>query len=226
MINIINEINSLKFKDKVTIMISIGALILSLLSYFTSRKAMKKNNTCLKLKQTELIHTFFELDFENKLVRNSLQNTKLWKSPMALYYLCITIELKNLSHSSVSLGNFMINKIEIPSSWIINKTNVSNFNGNSGAEIQIFWTLKNRDYDKKVNTEIIKGPVDVDRYNLIYPELRLESKSTYTGIIIISLEESFYNKIKEGKNKLTIKTPDKNFHKRITIDKTPSKFDY
>ena len=57
---------------------------------------------------------------------------------MALYYLCITIELKNLSHSSVSLGNFMINKIEIPSSWIINKTNVSNFNGNSGAEIQIF----------------------------------------------------------------------------------------
>ena len=58
---------------------------------------------------------------------------------------------------------------------------------------------KNRDYDKKVNTEIIKGPVDVDRYNLIYPELRLESKSTYTGIIIISLEESFYNKIKEGK---------------------------
>ena len=75
-----------------------------------------------KIKTDRTYSYIFELDFENKLVRNSLQNTKLWKSPMALYYLCITIELKNLSHSSVSsLGNFMINKIEIPVVGLLTK---------------------------------------------------------------------------------------------------------
>lgn len=39
---VIKEFNSLEFKDRITIIISIGALLLSLLSYFTSRNAMKK----------------------------------------------------------------------------------------------------------------------------------------------------------------------------------------
>lgn len=221
---VIKEFNSLEFKDRITIIISIGALLLSLLSYFTSRNAMKKNNTFLKLNQTKLIYEFFKVDFENKLVRNGRQNAKLWNSPMALYYLCITIELRNLSHSSVSLGNFMINNIEIPSNWIINENNVCKFNGNTGSEIQVFWTRKDRNNDKNINVDAITGPADMNDFNLIYPELRLESKTTYTGVIVINLQEPFYDKIKEGKNKITIKTPDKHFHEKIIIDKTPSMF--
>lgn len=221
---VISEFNSLEFKDKITIIISIVAVIFSLLSYITSRNAMKKNNTCLKLNQTKLIHEFFKVDFENKLVRNGRQDRELWNTPMSSYYLCVTIELRNLSHSSVSLGNFMINNIEIPSNWIINENNVGNFNGNTGSEIQIFWTLKDRDNDQNYNVNAIIGSVDMNDFNLIYPELRLESKTTYTGVIVINLEEPFYNKIKEGKNKITIKTPDKTFHEKIIIDKTPSMF--
>ncbi|MCD8917158.1 hypothetical protein [Staphylococcus gallinarum] len=164
------------------------------------------------------------MDFENKLVRNDRQDTKLWNSPLALYYLCITVELRNLSHSSVSLGNFMINNIEIPSNWIINKNNIDKFNGNTGSEIQIIWPFKDRDDGQNSKSNFYKGPVNMNDFNLIYPELRLESKTIYTGVIIINIQEPFYNKIKEGKNKITIKTPDKNFHKRVNIDKTPSMF--
>lgn len=201
---IIKNFNSLEINDIVTICISCLALLVS-------SNASRKNNTRIKLKQTKTVYEMFKLDFDNILGRNNQQSKKLWNSDLALYYLCITLEVRNLSHADITLGNFKINKTDIPNSLILNENNITQFNGGSGTDIQIYF----RDVNK-----LQAGSINLKNIKLIYPQLRLKSKSTYIGTVIITLQGEYYNMIKEGNNVITIETPDKKFKKRVKIKKT------
>ncbi|RIN99186.1 hypothetical protein BUZ99_13485, partial [Mammaliicoccus sciuri] len=89
--------------------------------------------------------------------------------------------------------------------------NITQFNGGSGTDIQIYF----RDVNK-----LQAGSINLKNIKLIYPQLRLKSKSTYIGTVIITLHGEYYNMIKEGNNVITIETPDKKFKKRVKIKKT------
>lgn len=59
-----------------------------------------------------------------------------------------------------------------------------------------------------------------DDYDLINVGDRIKSKSSIEGLIIIPGNQDLYVAINEGKNKLTIVTPNKKFDAYIEIDKT------
>lgn len=206
----------MQIKDYITITISLAALFFSFCSVLFTFLNFRRTTTRLKFEQLQ----FLPNPLSNRARPNILylygeQNPDLW-SVAPIFYLVIYIKINNLSHTGITINNFIINNKFLVSKFNTEKLEKElplSYFSSKESEIR---DLKNYGYVIPVDLTTLR-PYD---YDFISIGDRIESKSSIEGVIIISGNRDLYMSVDEGINKLTIVTPDKKFDNYIEIDKT------
>ncbi len=203
-------------KDYFTVVISVVALLFSFGSLIFTFLNFRRNATKLKINQLQ----FFPSPLGTKLTPNKLfldghQSPDLW-SILPIFHLVIYLRIDNLSHTGITISNFIIND-----EFSTSKVNMEELK----KELSIIFIASEECHKKELNKYRQSVPMMVtsikpDDYTHIKIGDRIDSKSTTEGIIIISGNWNLYSHINDGLNKFTIVTPDKKFDSYVEIDKT------
>lgn len=203
-------------KDYITITISLIALIFSFSSLIFTFLNFRRNATKLKIEQLHFVpNPFATRVTPNILYLDRKQSSDLWMV-MPILHLIIYIKIDNLSHTGITISNFIIN----------DKFSVSKLNTDEmEKELLLSFFASKESTNKNLEKYGKSVPMSIttlkpNDYNLINIGDRIESKSSIEGVIIISGNWNLYDAVKDGINKLTIVTPDKKVDAYIQIDKT------
>ncbi len=206
----------MQIKDYVTIAISSIALIFSFVSLIFTILNYKRNATKLRVEQLHFSPNPCRTTITpNKLFLDRKQSTDLW-AVVPMLHLIIYLKIDNLSHTGITLSNFIIND-----RFLVSKMNITELK----EELSLSFFASQKCHDKELNEYGHSIPMSAmtlepEDYTLINIGDRIESKSSIEGIIVISGNWNLYDIITDGINKFTIVTPDKKFDKYIEIDKT------
>lgn len=206
----------MQMKDYITITISLVALFFSFCSLLFTFLNFRRTATRLKIEQLQIFpNPLASRVRPNMLYLDRKQNPDLW-TVVPIFYLIIYVKINNLSHTGITISNFIIN----------NKFSVSKFNtvelekelplGYFSSKESEIRDLKNYGHAIPLSLTVLRS----DDYDFINIGDRIESKSSIEGVIIISGNQNLYVAVNEGINKLTIVTPDKKFDTYIEINKT------
>lgn len=211
----IREIKFMQAKDYITITISGIALLVSLVSIIITILNYKRNGTKLRITQIHFEPNVSIKINPNKLFLDRCQQPDLWEiCPML--HLVIYLQIENLSYTGITISNLILND-----KFLVSKLNTEDLQ--KDLSLTFFASKRVRDreleqYGRSVDVSVMSlKPNDFDIINI---NDRIEAKASVEGIIIISGSRELFNSIKDGKNKLTIITPDKQFKTYVEIDKT------
>ncbi|MEA5022110.1 hypothetical protein SDC9_22084 [bioreactor metagenome] len=206
----------MQIKDYITITISSIALLFSFCSVLFTFLNFRRTEPRLEIEQLKFSPNPLATKVRpNMLYLDGIQNPDLW-TVVPMFYLIIYVKINNLSHTGITISNFIINnkflvsklntveiEKELPLKYFASKESESRDLKNYGHAVPMSFTaLRHDDYD------------------FINVGNRIEAKSSIEGAIIIPGNQSLYVAVDEGINKLTIVTPDKKFDTYIKIDKT------
>jgi len=206
----------MQIKDYITITISLVALLFSFCSLLLIFLNFRRSETRLKIQQLQFsLNPLANRVRPNMLYLDRKQNPDLWAA-VPIFYLIIYVKINNLSHTGITISDFIIN----------NKFWVSKFN-TVGLEKELSLSyfsskeseirdLENYGHAVPLSVTVLRP----DDYDFINVGDRIEPKSSIEGVIIIQGNQNLYVAVNEGINTLTIVTPDKKFDTHIEIDKT------
>ncbi|MDN5371225.1 MAG: hypothetical protein PWR19_271 [Carnobacterium sp.] len=203
-------------KDYITISISIIALFFSFGSLLFTFLNFRRNTTKLKVEQINFAPNPFGVRITpNKLFLDQKQSPDLW-TVVPIVYLIIYLKIFNLSHTGITISNFIIND-----EFLVSRINSKEIK----EELSLTFLASDRCYTKELEKYSHAVPMSASSlntgdFNFINIGDRIEPKSSAEGIIVVLGNWNLYNSIKDGENKLTIVTPDKKFNTNIEIDKT------
>lgn len=206
----------MQIKDYVTIAISIIALLFSFVSLIFTFLNYKRNATKLRVEQLHFSPNPCRTTITpNKLFLDKKQSTDLWEV-IPILHLVIYLKIDNLSHTGITLSNFILND-----KFLVSKINTTELK----EELSLSFFASKKCHDKELNEYGHSVPMatitlEPNDYTVIKVGDRIEPKSSIEGIIIISGNWNLYAAVTDGINKFTIVTPDKKFDKYIEIDKT------
>lgn len=202
-------------KDYITIGISSIALCFSFISLILTSLNFKRNATKLKIEQIHFAPNPFTEATPNKLYLDRKQSSDLW-TVVPIVHLVVYLKIANLSHTGITISNFIINNhfkvSQINIEELKNELSLSFFSSEESSERDLV------KFGRSIPMSLTS--LDVDDYKVIKIGDRIESKSSIEGIFIVSGNWNLYNAVKNGTNKLVIVTPDKEFKTYIEIDKT------
>jgi len=203
-------------KDYISIVVSLLALLISFSSLIFVFLNFRRNATKLKIIQSRFAPNPFGTKITpNKLFLDREQSTELW-TVVPMLHLVLYLEIANLSHVGITISNLIINN-----EFLLSKVNEERMDKELSLTFFASENCQNRELEEYGHsvpmTAMTLHPND---YNLIKIGDRIDSKSSIEGMIIASGNWNLYNAIKDGINKLTIVTPDKEFDVHIEIDKT------
>lgn len=206
----------MKAKDYITVSISLIALLFSFGSLIFTFLNFRRNATKLKITQLQFAPNPLGTKLTpNKLFLDRQQSPDLW-SVVPMLHLVIYLRIDNLSHTGITISNFIIND-----EFLASKVNVEELK----KELSLTFIASDDCQKKELNeyghsVPMMATTLEPDDYTLIKVGDRIDSKSTTEGIIIVSGNWNLYSAINDGGNKFTIVTPDKKFDSYIEIDKT------
>jgi hypothetical protein len=203
-------------KDYITLTISLIALLFSFSSLIFTFLSFRRNATRLKIQQLCFSPNPLATNIRpNILYLDRKQSPDLW-TVVPILHLIIYIKIDNLSHTGITISNFIIND-----EFLVSKLNTNEMKKELPLSFFASEESKSRDL-KKYGRAVPMSAVTLkpNDYNIINIGDRIESKSSIEGVIIISGNWDLYNTVIDGINKLTIVTPDKKFDAYIQIDKT------
>ena len=206
----------MQIKDYITISISLFALLFSFCSILFTFLNFRRSETRLEIVQLQFSpNPFVDKVRPNMLYLDRRQDPDLW-SVVPIVYLIIYVKINNMSHTGITISNFIINDNFLVSK--VNKVEIEkelplSYFSSKASEIR---DLKNFGHAVPISLTTLKP----DDYDFINIGDRIESKSTIEGLIIIPGNQNLYSAVEEGLNRLTIVTPDKKFDTLIEIDKT------
>lgn len=206
----------MQIKDYITISISLFALLFSFCSILFTFLNFRRSETRLEIVQLQFSpNPFVDKIRPNMLYLDRRQDPDLW-SVVPIVYLIIYVKINNMSHTGITISNFIINDNFLVSK--VNKVEIEkelplSYFSSKASEIR---DLKNFGHAVPISLTTLKP----DDYDFINIGDRIESKSTIEGLIIIPGNQNLYSAVEEGLNRLTIVTPDKKFDTLIEIDKT------
>lgn len=206
----------MQIRDYITITISLVALLFSFCSLLFTFLNFRKTETRLEIEQLQ----FPPNPFANRVQPNMLyldrrQKPDMW-AIVPILYLIIYVKINNLSHTGITISNFIINDKFFVSKFNtveLEKELPLSYFSSKDSEIR---DLKNYGHAIPLSLTVLRP----DDYDLINIGDRIESKSSIEGVIIVSGNQNLYVAVNEGINKLTIVMPDKKFDTYIKIDKT------
>lgn len=203
-------------KDYFTITISLVALLFSFSSLIFTFLNFRRSVTRLKIEQLHFSpNSLASSAVPNKLYLDGEQSSDVWTF-IPLLHLIIYLKINNLSHTGITIGNFIVND-----EFLVTKINTDETKKELPIKFFASKEAQSRDLEKYGYAEPVSATtLKPDKYNLIKIGDRIESKSSIEGIMIISGNGNLYNAVNDGINKLTISTPDKKFDAQIEIDKT------
>ncbi|EOQ04650.1 hypothetical protein [Bacillus cereus] len=206
----------MQIKDYISIGISIVALFFSFGSLIFAFLTFRRNATKLKITQLRFAPNPLGTKITpNKLFLDGQQSPDLW-SIVPMLHLVIYLKIDNLSHTAITISNFIIND-----EFLVSKVNIEEMKKALTLTFIASANCKNRERAEYGHTIPMSSlTLEPDHYPLIKVGDRIESKSSVEGIVIVSGNLNLYSAIKDGRNKFTIVTPDKKFDSYIKIDKT------
>ncbi|EJM6035840.1 hypothetical protein NOQ67_002150 [Enterococcus faecalis] len=206
----------MQIKDYITIGISLVALFFSFGSLIFTFLNFRRNATKLKITQLQFAPNPFGIKITpNKLFLDRQQSTDFC-TVVPILYLVIYLKIDNLSHTGITISNFIIND-----EFLVSKVNIEEIKEQVSLAFFASKKCQNRDLTEFGHAVSMAATyLEPDDYTLIKVGDRIESKSSVEGIIIVSGNWELYSTINDGKNKFTIVTPDKKFDSYIKIDKT------
>ncbi|PEM49626.1 hypothetical protein [Bacillus wiedmannii] len=206
----------MQIKDYISIGISIVALFFSFGSLIFAFLTFRRNTTKLKITQMQFAPNPLGTKITpNKLFLDRQQSPDLW-SIVPMLHLVIYLKIDNLSHTAITISNFIIND-----EFLVSKANIEEMKKKLALTFIASENCKNKElteYGHAIPMSTLT--LEPDDYPLIKVGDRIESKSSIEGIVIVSGNRNLYSAIKDGGNKFTIVTPDKKFDSYIEIDKT------
>lgn len=206
----------MQIKDYITITISSVALIFSLISLVISFLNFRRNTTKLKIEQLRFSPSLLSTNARpNILYLDRKQSPDLW-TVVPILHLIIYVKISNLSHTGITISNFIIND-----TFLASKLNTNELK--QGLSLTFYASEKSQSRDLKrygSANPASATTLEPDDYNSINIGDRIESKSSIEGVITISGNGNLYDAVNDGINKLTIVTPDKRFDIYVEIDKT------
>ncbi|MEK5485976.1 MULTISPECIES: hypothetical protein [Lysinibacillus] len=212
-------------KDYITLTMSAIAIIISIISLINSITASRKNNTKLNIVQTEIESDFLSGDYENRVLINSEQSSDLWNTELGLYILVISLNITNKSHAAISITDILFNGVRLKPTFFVDDKLKSDLIEEGKSSIQYHYMMN----PKRLKEKLLQGrtlkpaslsTIELNKIKLVYPGLRIESKSNHVGTIIVNCNKNVYQWINEGANTLTISTPDKKYDIGVNIERT------
>lgn len=203
-------------RDYISIVVSIISLFFSFASLLFTFFNFRRNATKLKIQQIYMRPDPFGVNARpNILYLDSSQSPDLW-TVIPMLHLIIYLKIDNLSYTGITISNFIIND-----DFLVSTRNTVE----TGKKLALSFFASKETQEKEFQkygqaTSASNTSFDPDDYNLIDIGKRIDSKSSIEGIIVISGNTDLYNAVKNGKNKLTVVTPDKKIDTYIEIDKT------
>lgn len=205
----------MQIKYYITIGISLVALCFSFISLIFTFLNFKRNSTKVKVQQIHFFPNPFHGARPNKLFLDGKQSSDLW-AVFPTVHLVVYLKIDNLSHTGITISNFIIND-----SFLVSNINTNELKDKLPIRFFSCEESYERDLLKYgISTPIFMTSIYADDYKLIKIGDRIDSKSSIEGILIVSGNWNLYNAIKNGINKLTIVTSDKKFKSYINISKT------
>lgn len=203
-------------KDYITVGISLVALLFSLSSLIVTFLNFKRNATKLNIEQLFFApNPLVPTATPNKLFLDREQSQEFW-TVVPMLHLIIYLKIDNLSHTGVSISNFIVND-----EFLVSKVNTGNMKGELSLIFFASEKCNNREMEEYGHSIPMSATsLEPNDYNLINVGDRIDSKSSIEGIIIVSGNWNLYKAINDGDNKLTIVTPDKKIDTYIEVDKT------
>lgn len=206
----------MRLNDYITLIVSILALLVSIMSLLITFLNHKRNSTKLEIRQLKFRPGVLDIKTRpNMLYLDRSQDSSLWEV-VPLLYLIVYLEIKNLSHTGITISNFIINDI-----ILFSKANMVKFE----KELPLCYFSSKKSFDKNMGVynctcPIVHTILKPEHYDMINVGDRIESKSSIEGVIILEGNQILYNAVIDGVNKFTIVTPDKKFDVYVEIDKT------
>ncbi len=212
-------------KDYITLTMSAIAIIISIISLINSITTSRKNNTKLNIVQTEIESDFLSGDYENRVLINREQSSDLWNTELGLYILVISLNITNKSHAAISITDILFNGVRLKPTFFVDDKLKSDLIEEGKSSIQYHYMMN----PKRLKEKLLQGgtlktaslsTIELNKIKLVYPGLRIESKSNHVGTIIVNCNKNVYQWINEGANTLTISTPDKKYDIGVNIERT------
>ncbi len=212
-------------KDYITLTMSAIAIIISIISLINSITTSRKNNTKLNIVQTEIESDFLSGDYENRVLINSEQSSDLWNTELGLYILVISLNITNKSHAAISITDILFNGVRLKPTFFVDDKLKSDLIEEGKSSIRYHYMMN----PKRLKEKLLQGrtlktaslsTIELNKIKLVYPGLRIESKSNHVGTIIVNCNKNVYQWINEGANTLTISTPDKKYDIGVNIERT------